>query len=69
MMLDENGKHSLDGYGGHVSEQLFNQGMYKKHKLHGQAKSVNIDGKIQEGHFKCDKLNGQGRRTFPDGTI
>lgn len=34
-----------------------------------KGKITHLNGRIEEGEFKHDYLNGKGKITYPDGTI
>lgn len=69
IILDDDKKPALDGFGRFIGYQKYQQGKWKTHKLHGQAKMIFNDGTILKGHFLNDQLNGKGKVILPDSTI
>ena len=49
MILKDNGRQCLDGYGRYIDEHVFYQGHFTEHKMHGQGKIELSDGTCIEG--------------------
>lgn len=67
--MGDDGFHALNGYGRYIDDNIYSQGNYKMHCLHGKGKWIKKIGEVHEGDFKEDILNGEGKILLPNGDI